>query len=65
MTGAEIIREVQEQVGEYLEMHENPAEMLAGILANKIVQLNDHIQYLEKRIQFYDYLKRKKSDIRD
>jgi flagellar biosynthesis chaperone FliJ len=50
MNGADIIREVQENASEWLEMSENPAELMAGILANKIVQLNNYIEYLEKRI---------------
>jgi flagellar biosynthesis chaperone FliJ len=57
MNGADIIREVQENASEWLEMSENPAELMAGILANKIVQLNNYIEYLEKRI---DHDSRKK-----
>jgi hypothetical protein len=50
MNARDIIREVQENSSEWLEMTENPAELVAGILANKIVQLNNHIQYLERRL---------------
>lgn len=57
MNGEDIIREVQENASEWLEMSENPAELMAGILANKIVQLNNYIEYLEKRI---DHDSRKK-----
>lgn len=50
MTGADIIKEVQEDASEWLEMVDNPAELLAGILANKIVNLKNYINYLEKRL---------------
>lgn len=51
MTGADIIKQVQEDASEWLEMVENPAELVAGILANKIVDLNNYITYLEKRLE--------------
>jgi len=51
MTGEDIIKQVQENASEWLEMSENPADLLAGILANHIVKLQDHIQYLERRLQ--------------
>lgn len=51
MTAQEIIRKVQDDASEYLEMSKDPATMVAGILANKIVELFAHIEYLEKRIQ--------------
>jgi len=50
MTGADVIREVQENAAEWLEMVEDPAAMVAGILANQIIKLKDHIHYLEKRL---------------
>lgn len=51
MTGADVIREVQENAAEWLEMVENPAELVAGILANKVVSLTSYIEYLEKRLK--------------
>lgn len=54
MTGAEVIRKVQEDASEWLEMHENPAELVAGILAYKVASLNNYIEYLEKRIDSYE-----------
>ncbi len=51
MTATDIIREVQENASEWLEMAENPAELIAGILAEKIVRLNNYIEYLEKRVE--------------
>ncbi|CAB4132479.1 hypothetical protein UFOVP256_40 [uncultured Caudovirales phage] len=50
MTAEDIIREVQENASEWLEMAEDPAALVAGILANKIIKLKDHIHYLEKRL---------------
>ncbi len=50
MTGAEIIREVQENASEWLEMSENPDKFMSGILAQRIVNLNNRIEYLEKRL---------------
>jgi len=54
MNAKDIIREVEEQAGEWLEMHENPAELVAGILAHKVVALSNYIEYLEKRVGTYE-----------
>lgn len=54
MNANDVIREVQENASEWLEHSENPAAMVAGILANKIVNLTNHIEYLEKRLNAYD-----------
>lgn len=51
MSPQEIIREVEENAGEWLEMSENPAATVAGILAQKIVNLNSHIEYLERSLR--------------
>lgn len=53
MNASEVIREVQEDASEWLEMSEDPAALVAGILANKIVKLNSYIEYLEKRLDPY------------
>lgn len=50
MTPEQLIREVQQDAAEWLEMAENPAELLAGILANKIIKMKSYISYLEKRV---------------
>jgi len=52
MTGTEVIRQVQENASEWLEMTDSPAELLAGILAEKIVKLTSHIEYLERRLAY-------------
>lgn len=54
MNAADIIREVQENAGEWIEMSENPAALVAGILATKIIALNGHIEYLERRLKCQD-----------
>jgi hypothetical protein len=50
MTPQDVIREVQENAQDWREMADDPAALVAGILASKIIKLNDHIQYLEKRL---------------
>jgi len=50
MTPQEIIDEIQESASEWLEMSEEPGLMLAGIMANKIIELKNHIEYLQKRL---------------
>jgi hypothetical protein len=51
MNATDVIRKVQEDASEWLEMTENPTELLVGILSNKIVELNNQIEYLEKRLK--------------
>jgi len=51
MNPQDVINETVEQAFEWLEMADDPAMMLAGILASKIIKLNDHINYLEKRLK--------------
>jgi hypothetical protein len=50
MTPEQLIKQVSEDASEWLEMSNNPAAIVAGILANKIIKLNDHIEYLERRL---------------
>lgn len=50
MTPRDVIMAAQERAAEWLEMAEDPAEMLAGILATKIVELQNYVEYLEKRV---------------
>ena len=50
MNAQDVIREVQENASEWIEMSKDPAALVAGILANKIIKLNDHIEYLQKRL---------------
>jgi len=50
MTAEQIIKEVIETASEWLEMSPDPAALVAGILAKKVIKLQDHIEYLEKRL---------------
>ncbi len=49
MKANDIINEVMDNASEWLEMTENPTALVVGILANKIVKLNEYIEYLEKK----------------
>lgn len=52
MTAQDIIKQVEENASEWLEMTKNPDAIVSGILANKIVKLQEHIEYLEKRLNY-------------
>ncbi len=52
MTEKELIEKVQQNASEWLEMTEDPATMIAGILAKKVIKLMDHVEYLEKRLDY-------------
>lgn len=47
----DVINATQEKAGEWLEMSEDPAAMLAGLLAKDIIRLTEYINYLEKRLE--------------
>lgn len=51
MNAFDVIREVQEDTAEWLEMSDDPAMFIARVLANKVVTLNDYIEYLERRLK--------------
>lgn len=51
MTPEQIIKEVQKDAEEYLEMCSDPEAMIAGILANRIIKLIEHIEYLDRKIE--------------
>ena len=48
MNPSEIIKEVEEQASEWLEMSDNPAAMVSGILAKRIIKLQEYVEFLEK-----------------
>jgi hypothetical protein len=50
MTPRDVIRQVEESASEWIEMSQDPAALIAGILANKIIKLQDHVDYLQKRL---------------
>lgn len=51
MNAVDVIKQIQENASEYLEMVDDPAMFIAGIMANKIVELKNHIEYLEGRLK--------------
>jgi hypothetical protein len=51
MSPAEVIRQAEEYASEWLDYAENPAELVAAVLANKIVVLNSYVDYLEERLK--------------
>ena len=46
----QIIKEVYERAGEYIEMVEHPEEFIIKMLAQDKIRLQEHISYLEKRL---------------
>jgi hypothetical protein len=51
MTAEQVITAVYDHAAEYIEMTNNPTALVVGIMAHKIVELEDYIQYLEKRLK--------------
>lgn len=52
MTAEQLIKEIQENASEWIEMSTDPAAFVAGILANKVIKLTQHIEYLQKRVDY-------------
>ena len=52
MNADQIILEVQENASEWLEMSDEPFAIVAGVLANKVISLQSHIEYLERRLKY-------------
>lgn len=52
MTPEQIISETKDKASEWLQMSENPDQMMIGILAYKLSQAYDKIEHLEKRLQY-------------
>jgi len=50
MNAKNVIEQIQETYAEWIEHAENPLQFIAGVLANKIVMQQHHIDYLERRI---------------
>lgn len=55
MTPQDLISKAKIDYGEWLEMSSHPDQMLNGIFANRILALNEKIEYLEKRIQYANH----------
>ncbi len=54
MNAQQVITQVRDNASEWLEMTEKPDEMLNEILAIRILKLQEHIEYLQKRISYYE-----------
>lgn len=52
MTPEKLIEDIEEYASEWIEMSENPAMFIAGILAKKIIKLEDYILFLETRLRY-------------
>jgi hypothetical protein len=50
MTAEDVVREIYETYSEWIEMSENPQQFVVGVLANKIVDLQHYVDYLERRV---------------
>lgn len=50
MSAQQVLKEVCEYASEWTEMTKDPAALVAGILANKVAELENYIDYLEKRL---------------
>ena len=51
MNVQEVIKQAEEHASEWIEISDNPAQIIAGVLANKIVILNTYIDHLERRLK--------------
>lgn len=58
MTSNELIAQTIEDASEWLEMTAHPTAMVVGILAKKVIDLQEHIEYLEKRLHHVSINKR-------
>lgn len=50
MNAKDVIHEVQKNCAEYLEMTNDPSAFVAGVLAHKVIKLQEYVEYLEKRL---------------
>lgn len=51
MRQKQVINEVCHNASEWLEMSEDPAAIVVGLLAKKVVCLKDYIEFLEQRLK--------------
>lgn len=51
MTANDIINITKEHASEWIEMAENPDKFLCNVLANQIVDMQNYIDYLERRVK--------------
>jgi hypothetical protein len=50
MTPDDIIKDAAAYSAEYCEMSDNPAAIVAGVLASRIIKLTEQVEYLERRL---------------
>ncbi len=50
MTAYELIKQVEEEAIEWIEMSDDPYRVVSTVLANKVISLKSYIQYLERRL---------------
>ena len=50
MSAQLVLQEACEYASEWTEMTDDPAALVAGLLANKVVELTEYIEYLERRL---------------
>lgn len=52
MTGEQLIEQIQDQAGEWIETVDCPATFVAGVLANKVIELQKEVDYLKLRLRY-------------
>lgn len=50
MKHLEVMDDIYERYGEYIEMQQDQSAFVVELMAKRIVKLNDYIEYLEKRL---------------
>jgi len=51
MKPIDIIRDAEIYAQEHLEMIDEPYKLISIVLANRIISLQDYVEYLEKRLK--------------
>lgn len=51
MNVTQIIAEVEKDYSEWIEMSHEPHKFIMGVLANKIIRLENQVEYLERRLK--------------
>lgn len=50
MTSEELIKQIQDEAGEWIEMSNDPWKVVCNVLASEVVELKAYIEYLERRL---------------
>lgn len=51
-TPESIIKEIEEEFSEWIEMTNDPATFVAWVLAKRIIKQSDKIDYLQRRLKY-------------